>query len=87
MSVEPGNASFYRWESDVEEGDSGTPVSLLASAGRDGRLLLLDAVVEEEVLVEFPFGAEWRNRTGCNRFVRLRRPVDGAVYALVRSGA
>lgn len=67
------------------EGQSGTPSSLVESLRRREQLALLDEVSEAQVLIEFPFGPEWQKETGCRRFVRLRNPVDGFKYALVRS--
>jgi hypothetical protein len=66
------------------EDDSGTPSSLVESLRRSGALAILDEVAEVQVLIEFPFGAGWQSETGCSRFVRLRSPVEGFSYALVR---
>jgi hypothetical protein len=84
VSIKPKKNTFFSWEPINGGRDSGTPSALLEAIGRQGRLLLLDNVNEGEVLVEFPFGDEWQERTGCLRFVRLRRPIEGAVYALVQ---
>jgi hypothetical protein len=85
VSTESNKAAFYRWAPSAGDDErSGTPTALLESIARQGRLLLLDAVEEGQVLVEFPFAERWQERTGCRRFVRLRRPVEGAVYALIQ---
>jgi hypothetical protein len=87
VSTKPRKAVFYRWEQISRDDRSGTPAALLESIGRQGRLLVLEVVEEGEVLVDFPFGAHWQEQTGCQRFVRLRRPIDGAVYALIQTEA
>jgi hypothetical protein len=60
--------------------DSGTPVALIELARRSGCLELLDEVVREDVLIEFPMGPIPERQTGASRFVRLR----AGGYALVR---
>lgn len=59
---------------------SGTPIALIESARRTGRLRLLDEVDESDVVIEFPMGEIPRFQTGATRFVRLR----SSGYALVR---
>jgi hypothetical protein len=63
---------------------SGTPGAMLEALKRNGGLVVLEKLDEEQVLIEFPFGEPWRTETGCRRFVRLREPIDGAAFALVR---
>jgi hypothetical protein len=63
---------------------SGTPWALLETLKRNGRLVVLERLDEDQVLIEFPFAEPWRSESGCQRFVRLRRPVDGAAFALIR---
>lgn len=60
--------------------DSGAPVALIELARRTGRLLLVDEVDAEDVLIEFPMGLLPAQQIGACRFVRLRR----GGYALVR---
>lgn len=59
---------------------SGTPVALIELARRTGRLVFLNAVDADEVLIEFPMGRIPAVQTGASRFVRLRR----GGYALIR---
>jgi hypothetical protein len=66
---------------------NGTPGGLIEMLRRVGGLALLDEVAENQVLIEYPFAEGWREETGCRRFVRLREPVDGCEYALVRAAA
>jgi hypothetical protein len=63
---------------------SGTPAALIEFVRRRGDLTVVDGIVADEVLVEYPMGSAWRRQTGCARFVRLRRPRQGKRYALVR---
>jgi cyclopropane fatty-acyl-phospholipid synthase-like methyltransferase len=65
--------------------DSGTPMALIEMARQMGNLLVLDAIADADVLVEYPMGAIWRRETGCERFVRLRARREGKQYALVRA--
>jgi hypothetical protein len=51
---------------------------------RGGRLVILDSVREDQVLIEFPLAEHWQAKTGCQRFVRLRETIDGAGYALIK---
>lgn len=63
---------------------SGTPGSLLEMLRRGGALAVFDEIAENQVLIEYPFSESWREETGCKRFVRLRQPIDGFEYALIR---
>jgi cyclopropane fatty-acyl-phospholipid synthase-like methyltransferase len=64
--------------------DSGTPSAFVEQLRRRREVLVLDSVAATDVLIEFPMGRVWRDETGCQRFVRLRQPIDGKNYALVR---
>ena len=63
---------------------SGTPAALIESVRRKGDLAVVEDLDDSEISVEFPMGEIWRAQTGCSRFVRLSRPIDGKRYALVR---
>jgi hypothetical protein len=63
---------------------SATPAALIELARVNDDLVLLDDVEAEQVLIEFPMGERWRRQTGYERFIRLRRPIDGRRYALIR---
>jgi cyclopropane fatty-acyl-phospholipid synthase-like methyltransferase len=65
--------------------ESGTPAALIELARQHRDLVVLDGVRTEAVLVEYPMGRIWRAETQCVRFVRLRTPLDGKRYALVRA--
>ena len=65
----------------------GTPGGLIEMLRRVGGLAVLEEVAESQVLIEYPFAESWREETGYGRFVRLREPVDGCEYALVRAAA
>ncbi|HEX5527705.1 MAG TPA: hypothetical protein VFX44_10995 [Solirubrobacterales bacterium] len=66
---------------------TGTPGSLIETLRRNGSLLTLEEIDEGDVLIDFPFAGRWREETGCHRFVRLRKPIDGIHYALVKGAA
>jgi hypothetical protein len=66
---------------------SGTPVALIEQARRLDRLVVLDAVSSDDVVVEYPLGEPWREQTGCARFVELRGDAGGKRYALVREAS
>jgi hypothetical protein len=57
----------------------GTPVALIETARRDGRVQVRAEVDPDEVLVEFPMGREVQTLTGYRRFVSLK----AGGYALV----
>ena len=80
----PDGAVHFSWVPIKSENDSGTPAALLEAIGSHDLLLDLPDVEDVDVLVEFPFGPEWQEHTGRRRFVRLRRPIDGLSYALIR---
>src|SRR5207248_2484506 len=64
--------------------ESGTPAGLIELVRRHDDLIVLDTLADAEVVVEFPMGGIWKRQTGCERFVLLRRPLQGRRYALVR---
>jgi hypothetical protein len=59
---------------------SGTPMALIELARRGRRLVLLNHVDPEEILIEFPMGPIPKEQTKASRFVRLRI----GDYALIR---
>lgn len=65
--------------------ESGTPAALIELARSRDDLVVLEAISDEQVLVEWPMGQIWRRQTRCARFARLRTPIDGCRYALVRA--
>lgn len=64
---------------------SGTPYGLVELARRTGDLLLAEDDGDLDLLVEYPFSDIWQEQTGYARFARLRTPVEGKKYALIRS--
>lgn len=71
-------------EAGLQPNSSGTPSALLESLRQGERVIALDNVTEDKVLIEFPFTEEWQAATGARRFIRLRKAIDGYYYALVK---
>jgi hypothetical protein len=64
---------------------SGTPAAFIEQQRQAHNIIVLDSVDEADVLVDYPMGRLWRERTRCSRFVLLRRKRRGKEYALIRS--
>lgn len=68
---------------------SGTPVGLINASIRRGEVAIFTefpADLEDEVVVEFPFGAVWMQQSGFKRFVRFYELLDDQFrYGLVRA--
>ena len=73
---------------------SGTPHGLITQAAQMGELALIDSLYadqEQNVLVEYTVGSEFKKQRGYSRFVEFRVPMEvvtgeKAKYALVRHG-
>ena len=65
---------------------SGTPGALISQLASRGALYGARSLDPGSVVVEFPFGAAWRDATGFQRFV-LVRAEGGAVRHVLLEGA